>query len=552
MIAAEIPLRRRWLAWRPQLRADTLALLAAALFTLTCNGAFWRAVLAGRAAGADTALFAAALFIALTALHFLPFGLLFNRWSAKPLLALLIVVTAFAVHFMNRFGLYLDPSMLRNVLHTDPAEAGELLNLGLLPVALATLPPLLLLSRLRIRRLPLRRALWQRALALSLAVVAGVGALLLISQDFVPMMRSHKEIRYLITPANYLYSLARVGQSDARAADRPREPVGTDAALAAGWARRDKPVLLLMVVGETARAANWGLSGYARQTTPELAAADVINFAEVSSCGTSTEVSLPCMFSAVGRRDYDERRIRGSESLLHVLRRAGFRVVWVDNQSGCKGVCDGLETVEAARFAAPGDCEAGRCRDMALVGAVERLLQGPAQNTVLVLHQLGSHGPTYYQRYPDAYRHFTPACETGDLRQCSREQLVNSYDNTLLYTDHVLAEALRALRERQGDYDSAMLYVSDHGESLGERRLYLHGVPYAIAPDEQTRVPMVLWLSPGYAASFGLDQECLRRRAAEPVAHDHLFHSVLGMLEVRTEVYEAPLDLTAGCRRGSA
>ena len=372
-------------------------------------------------------------------------------------------------------------------------------------------------------------------------------------KDFSAQMRNHKELRYLITPAAPLWSLARVLSRDAQAANLPRQPIGADARLGASWAAAKKPALFVIVVGETARAADWGLSrtpgqSPARDTTPELARRAVINFPDVTSCGTNTEVSVPCMFSLQGRRGYDEDAIRGSESLLDVLRHAGLRVVWNDNQSGCKGVCAGVDSMRPDPAALPQLCDGERCLDEALLESSRSLLRDANGNLVLVLHQLGNHGPAYFRRYPDAFRRFTPTCDDEDLSKCSREQIANSYDNALLYTDHVLARSIDMLQELAPRYDTALLYVSDHGESLGENGLYLHGLPYSIAPAEQTRVPMVMWISSGFAARTRLNPACLRTQADRPAAHDNLFHTVLGLLDVRTAVRDDTLDLTATCR----
>jgi len=312
--------------------------------------------------------------------------------------------------------------------------------------------------------------------------------------------------------------------------------------------------VLVLVVGETARAANWQLNGYPRPTTPELAKLPVINFPDVTSCGTNTETSLPCMFAPVGRRNYDEARIRGSESLLHLLVHAGVSVHWRDNQSGCKGVCAGLPQDEVVSLNPAGLCSDGRCLDEGLLlGLNERLeatrtVTGRPPTQVLVLHMLGSHGPAYFRRYPPAFAHFAPACEKDDLQKCTRDEIVNAYDNSLRYTDHVLGSLIATLQRNEADVDSALIYVSDHGESLGERNLYLHGLPWFIAPKEQTHVPMVMWLSSGMARASAVDTACLRRRAAAPASHDHLFHTVLGLLDVKTAVYEPDWDLVGGCR----
>lgn len=542
---------RRWLSWQPTLTSTRLAVVTGVFFALAANAPFLSAVLAGRDPWAPASwMFALAMLVALAAVHVLLLSLVIVRPLAKPLLALLIVATAFATYYMQRFGIYLDPTMLRNVLKTDPAEAGELFGWSMLPhLLLFAGLPLLVLWRVR-----LDRQSWVRALAWRLAAVAGsaallVGALLLVFQDFSAQMRNQKEVRYLITPANVVYSMARVGVDSTREAQVARTPIGLDARLGASWATRTKPALLILAVGETARAANWGLSGYTRQTTPELAARDVINFRNVTACGTNTETSLPCMFAPIGRRDYDERRIRTSESLLHVLNRAGFQVLWRDNQSGCKGVCDGLPAEQLANAKLPQLCDGSRCLDEGLLQGLDTVARDAKGNLVVVLHMLGNHGPAYFKRYPESFRRYTPTCDTGELRECTREQIVNAYDNALLYTDHVLAKTIDFLQSQNSRFDTALVYVSDHGESLGEKGLYLHGVPHAIAPDEQTKVPMTWWLSPGYTDSFGLDTACLRREAAQAQTHDNLFHTTLGLLQVQSREYEPSLDITRPCRR---
>jgi lipid A ethanolaminephosphotransferase len=260
------------------------------------------------------------------------------------------------------------------------------------------------------------------------------------------------------------------------------------------------------------------------------------------------------MFAPVGRRDYDESRIRGSQSLLHVLNRAGVGVLWRDNQSGCKGVCEGLPQEEVLQLNPPGLCAEGRCLDEGLLVGLDERLKAAASNPtkpgtqLLVMHQLGNHGPSYFRRFPPAFKRFTPQCEYDDLRKCSTAEIVNAYDNALLYTDHVLARLIRQLQAAQDQVDSVVLYVSDHGESLGENNLFLHGLPYAIAPDLQKRVPMVMWFSPGAAASTGVDTACLQRRATQPTTHDHLFHTLLGLTDVKTALYEKDWDLARDCR----
>ncbi len=560
-------------------------MLAASLFwAVGANRLFFAAALKDRAfTQPGTWGFALALLLMLTALNFLLLSLLCTRHTVKPVLAVLTVATALACHFMQSYGAYLDPAMMRNVLRTDVAEARELFSWTLLPhLLLHAVLPLALLWRVRVAPRSWGRAAGLRLAGVALALLLLVGALWSIFQPFASMMRNHKEMRYLATPANLLWSSAAVGVAQARGAAQPRQPIGLDARPGLAMAQRTRPLVLVMVVGETARAANWGLNGYARQTTPELAAlaaqparsgpwpgpapaalgrpGTLLNFPDATACGTNTETSVPCLFAPVGRRDYDETRIRGSQSLLHVLARAGVAVHWRDNQSGCKGVCEGLPQDEVSSLRLPGLCKDGRCLDEGLLHGLDERLAAlaaaakggagtPAPTQMLVLHMLGNHGPSYFRRYPPAFARFQPACTSDELQHCSPQEIVNAYDNALLYTDHLLASLVAKLQAAAGEVDAVMLYVSDHGESLGEHRLFLHGLPWAIAPDTQKRVPMTMWFSAGAPQALGLDLPCMARRSAAPVAHDHVFHTVLGLLDVRTALHERTLDLGQGCRK---
>ncbi|MDQ2779578.1 MAG: phosphoethanolamine--lipid A transferase [Pseudomonadota bacterium] len=529
---------------------EQLLALASLFWALTANRLFLVGALQNRSASETaTWVFALALLAILATLHYALFALFATRWTIKPLLAVLIVATAFATYFMQAYGVYLDPSMLRNMMHTDMAETRELLSWSLLPhLLLYAALPLGLLWRVRIVPRPWLRGTLIRVGTTVLALVLGVGTLLAIFQPFSSLMRNHRDLRYLITPANYVWSAGVVVAEQTRGAAKPRQAIGFDAKPGPLMAARSKPLVVILVVGETARAANWGLNGYARQTTPELAKLPVINFPNVSSCGTNTEASLPCMFAPVGRRHYDEARIRGSESLLHVLARAGVAVHWRDNQSGCKGVCEGLPQDEVISLHPPGLCTDGHCLDEGLLQGLVHRLATAHGTQLLVLHMLGNHGPAYFRRYPPAFARFQPACQTDDLRLCGQAEIVNAYDNALLYTDHVLASVIAKLAAASGSVDSALIYVSDHGESLGESNLFLHGMPYAIAPNVQTHVPMIMWLSAGLPQDIGLNAACLQRRAEGKASHDNLFHTLMGLLDVKSALYEATLDLTAGCR----
>ncbi len=546
-------------AFTIDMTTEQLIAAVSVFWLVSANQLFFTTALKGLPLAAPATWgFAMALVVMVASLQFFLLALVAHRAIIKPLLALLLIVTASAAYFMQAYGVYFDPSMVRNILRTDVAEAREIVSWRLvLHFALYAALPLALLWRVRIMKRPVLRAAAHRLGWSALAFVVAAGAVLAVFQPFASLMRNQKEVRYLITPANLAWSVGSVGAQSLRGAGKPRLPIGLDATRIAPAAGA-KPQLLVVVVGETARAANWGLSGYARQTTPQLAQLTKLmpqgltNFPRVTSCGTNTEVSVPCMFAPVGRRNYNESDIRGSESLLHVLARVGVAVQWRDNQSGCKGVCDGLPTESTLDTSLNNLCADGRCLDAALLDGLAARLDAAKGTQVLVLHMLGNHGPSYFRRYPLEFAKFAPYCQSDDLAKCTREEIVNAYDNALLYTDHVLAQLISQLQSHAASVDSSVIYVSDHGESLGEKGLFLHGMPYAIAPGEQTQVPMVTWFSSGMQQTLGLNAACLQTRAAQPASHDHLFHSVLGMLNVKTALYEPKLDLFAPCRGAQA
>ena len=544
--------------WNPL----TLALLAGLWVALLPNWPLWRALLLlPETASPRGGLFVAGFGLMIAALCtalLVPFAW---RATIKPAIGVLLVVAALGAHFMGAFDVVIDSTMMINVLQTDPREVRDLLSLRLVGSLLLLLGlPLLVLVWL-----PVRRTRWSRQAGIdALGFIACVLALLLLVfalfADLSATMRNHRSMRYLINPANSIYALVDLALRAKAMPAGPPQVIGAAARIAprAPGAPASRPPLLVLVIGETARADHFALNGYARATNPELSAHGVLSFRNVTSCGTSTAASLPCMFSHLGKAGF-EARDREHENLLDLVQRAGMAVLWIDNQAGCKGLCDRVPNADA-RTPAPGLaapskalCPDDECFDAALlVGLDQRLAALPAEararGVLVVLHQIGSHGPAYFKRSPAGRKPFQPECTTGVLQQCERQTLLNAYDNSIAYTDHVLAATLEWLVTRQPEHAAALLYVSDHGESLGENNLYLHGLPYAVAPREQIRVPMLLWLAPQADTAGRPTQPCLAGRLDVPLTHDNLFHSVLGLLGVQASEYKPALDAFAICR----
>lgn len=475
------------------------------------------------------------------------------RFMAKPALIAFILVASASSWFINEYGVVIDKAIIQSIVETDTREAAELLNWRLvLFVAVTGGLPSLLVARLPVRFPQGGRGLAQRAGIAAGALALAALLLVLLFKTLAPVVREHRELRYLLTPTNAVQALN--GYLRNRwSTPMPLMQIGTDAVKGAHWAGQARRTVTVIVVGETARAASFSLNGYARETNPRLAREPgLVNFTHVQSCGTATAVSVPCLFSAMGRERYDDKVAKHQEGLLDVLAHAGFGVLWRDNNSGCKGVCDRVQFVDVS---APGPgkphCGSEECYDQGLLDGLPDMIRHARRDLVIVLHQKGSHGPAYARRYPLGFGRFGPMCESSEFQTCSRESIVAAYDNTILYTDSFLADTIALLRDaaRESDVDTSMLYFSDHGESLGEGNMYLHGAPYLFAPEEQTHVPMMLWMSDSFSQRFRIDGACLRARRDQPLSHDNVFHSVLGMLNVETAVLNPKLDLFHACVR---
>ncbi|GAB4273385.1 MAG: phosphoethanolamine--lipid A transferase [Pararhodobacter sp.] len=465
----------------------------------------------------------------------------------KPVAAVLILIAATARYFERSMGILVDRELLRSVLETTPTEAGHLVTPQAVGwIALTGLVPALLVFWPRVRRVRVRHQVWRWPLAVLLAFVVFVGSLFADYKAASATLREHRDLAGAYQPGATLIAALNVAQQEVRAVDRPIVPIALDARPGPYLAGVEHPVLMVLFVGETVRAANFGLDGYERDTTPGLAARDVINLPDVRSCGTATAVSVPCMFSPLTQDEYSRDEALASENLLDVLVRAGFDVRWIDNNTGHQHVGERIDWQMVDPAWAPEVCDP-ECTDDVFLPVIREAERTITRNTVLVLHMIGNHGPAYYLRYRPEDAVFTPDCRTAQFADCAPEEIVNAYDNAVRQTDRVLSATIDILGGSTR-VTPAMVFVSDHGESLGEDGLYLHAAPMFMAPDTQTHVPMVMWLGSAFASELALDTGCLQAAATRPASHDTLYSTVLGLLDVETETRDRALDLTAGCR----
>ena len=533
--------------WRPELGSVTVSILTALYLLALTNWSFWSKgwlYLEGRPTTfASIAIGIACLYIALCVAVSL-------KYVTKPLFMALILASAAGAWFMDRFGVIIDIEMIRNAAETNSAEAGHLITPGfVLHMLVYGILPCLLLTWVKIRHRTffgkVRGNLAVIVPALVIALVAGLSH----ARVYASAVRSHHDWFETLNPFVPLVTAVQYAAGQSVDANVVAAALGEDAKIADAPIGQRKPRLMIVVAGETARGDNFSLGGYGRDTNPELAKKDILYFPETTSCGTATAVSLPCMFSVYTRSEYTHRKGLSTENLLDVLSHAGVDVEWWDNNTGDKEIAKRVKAQSLIKNGNPAYCANGECRDQVLIDALDAKIGSIDKDTVLVLHQIGSHGPAYYERYPEEFRRFKPECRSAEFSDCTQEEIVNAYDNTIAYTDHILASVIDRLEKQQDRLDVSMLYMSDHGESLGELGLYLHGAPYMIAPSQQTHVPFVLWL--GKDAKAAYSASCLADETKAPQSHDNLFHSVLGMMRVDTTVRDPALDLLSSCRLGA-
>ncbi|MDM7933348.1 phosphoethanolamine--lipid A transferase [Tabrizicola sp.] len=538
------PISGRLSGDRPEIGPLLLNALVATYLLALCNTTFWGhlfRIFAGQPVAAW--VFAGAVWC----LMLLVVALIAIRRGQKPVLAALIVIAAVSSFYMDRMGVVIDREMIQNAVTTTMAESKHLITPQFIAhVAVYGLVPAGLVLWVKVRRRTVWRALGAWTLVTAGAAALMVGLLFTNMKSYATVLRADKELMGAVQPLAPLGGALRYARMMLKSSQIVVQPTGTDARPGRFLAAVEKPVLMVIVAGETARAANWSLGGYARGTNPELATRDILYFRNATSCGTATATSLPCMFSPLTRDDYSYEGGLSHENLLDVLVHAGFKVEWWDNNTGDKDVAARvpvrfMTAEDGAEFCQP------ECIDGVFLKPLQEKAATIAENTVIVLHQIGSHGPSYWLRYPAEREIFSPACKTPELTDCSTDEIVNAYDNTIAYTDHFLAQVIDVLAA-EDRVIPAMYYMSDHGESLGEGGIYLHGTPWFMAPKAQTHVPMVVWMSDRFRATLGLDRACMANRLENEVTHDNMFSTVIDMLDVVTGAENEALDLAADCR----
>jgi len=464
------------------------------------------------------------------------FSLITLHKLTKPVLIGLLMIAAFENYFMQTYNVLIDETMIENAMQTDMAESLDLLSWKLVVyVLLLGVVPSYLIYKIPLKYDGFRRELIQKMKLIIGSSLLMVVVMLPFSKHYTSFFREHQVLRFYTNPTHALFSVGVYVKAKLKDNNIPLKQIRQDATIE----KRDRRRIVIMVVGEAARADHFSLNGYSKETNPLLKQENIINFPHMFSCGTTTAVSVPCMFSMYDRSAYNTQKGLHTENVLDVLNHAGVEVLWRDNNSDSKGVANRIKYEYYKNNRLNTICEDGECRDVGMLQGLDKYIKENSKDILIVLHQMGNHGPAYYKRYPKSFERFTPTCQTNQVEDCSREEITNAYDNALLYTDYFLSQTIELLEHYEKDNDVAMLYMADHGESLGDGGLYLHGIPYFIAPEHQKHVGSVLWLG----KTFPLDVNTIEKKATQEWSQDNLFSTLLGLYGVKSKVYDETMDI---------
>jgi len=490
----------------------------------------------------ENILFLCSLAILFACINIIILSLLCFKFTIKPVLIFILLISSATAYFMDTYNVMIDDSMIDNVLKTDIHEAFDLVSFRqIIYLIVLGILPALFVYKVKIVYPGMKTAIFQRLRLIILTII--IGALTVVSSGnfYASFIREHKPLRYYANPSYYLYSTVRYINSFFKQDSGNLKQIGTHAHIKESDDHRE---LIIFVLGETARADHFSLNGYQKKTNPLLEKEAVTSFTDVWSCGTSTSYSVPCLFSVYSNSEFNKNKASHTENLLDVLKHAGVNVLWLDNNSSSKGVADRVAYTSYKSAPINPVCDT-ECRDEGMLSHLQEYINKHPQGDIfIVLHQQGNHGPAYYKRYPSRFEIFTPVCQTNQLEQCTTEEINNAYDNALVYTDYFLQQTIQLLKKNNAAFEAALIYISDHGESLGENGLFLHGLPYMLAPDTQKKVPMIMWFSDSFEKQE-VNPEIFRKIKDKRYSHNNIFHTILGLFEVTTSVYNKDLDIIA-------
>ncbi|MBP9681221.1 MAG: phosphoethanolamine--lipid A transferase [Bacteriovorax sp.] len=523
---------------------QTKLILSVALFlALFFNWTFFEKSLAIYPLDGGSAFFLSSMFVILVSFINIVLSLFRSKYTTKFFLILILLLSSLAAYVMDSYGSILDEVMVLNILHTDKNEAFDLFSFKLVLyfVFLGVIPSILI-YKTKLEVFSFKNEMFARGKSFLVSLTIVFVMLLSFGKNYATFFRQHRTLRSYTNPTFYIFSIGKFASLKLRSAKTQLVRIGETATIERSGELRN---LVIFVVGETARRDRFSVNGYAKETNPLLKKEKIISFSNMTSCGTSTAISVPCVFSHFGRGQFNSDKAATTENLLDILSHTKkVSVLWRDNNSNSKGVADRVTYEDFKNPPLNTICDS-ECRDVGmLVGLQDYINKKKEGDLFIVLHQMGNHGPHYYKRYPTSYQVFKPVCLTNELEKCTNEEINNAYDNAILYTDYFLSQVIDLLKQNSHVFGTSLFYVSDHGESLGENGVYLHGLPYFLAPDEQKNIPAIMWFG-GHTAKK-IDYKILQERSKMAFSHDNVFHTFLGLLDVKTPLYNKEMDILQG------
>jgi lipid A ethanolaminephosphotransferase len=515
-----------------------LIVIVSLFVALFANTAFFTSAAKIYFSDAENILFVCSLFLRITAIFIIALSVVCHKFLIKPVLIAFLLLSSLIASFMNQYGVIIDDKMIDNVLETDLAEVRDLITYPLVRyVVFLGILPSAFIYHARLERPVWKAELLSRLKLSGVSVCILVAAFIAFSAQYASSFRMQRALWAQVNPTHAISSTGKLIRIAIKSRSYPALIVGADAKIPENDTHKE---LVIMVIGETARADHFSLNGYERETNPLLKREDVINFPDFWSCATTTTQSVPCIFSHYSRKEFNRRKAKVADNALDILKRVGVSILWRDNNSSSKGVADRV-TYEGFHTPKTNPVCDTECRDEGMLHGLQDYIDAHSSGDILiVLHAMGNHGPAYYKRYPAGFEKFTPVCKTSDMGACSSEEVINAYDNAILYTDYFLSLVIKLLKQNDDAYETAMVYVSDHGESLGENGLYLHALPYFLAPKAQKHVPAVMWFGRNFDQTRLVKIEETRKKR---LSHDNLFSTLLGLFEIRSAAYDPKMDI---------
>lgn len=457
------------------------------------------------------------LIIIMLVVNAFAFYLLFSlsRFVGKPLLITFFIINSVAVYFTNTYGVIIDKSMIGNILNTNYEESSSFFSFRLiLYVIFLGIIPAIYIIKVKIINVPWKKFLITSSLTLLFIVILVFAN----ASNWLWIDKNSKKLGGLAMPWSYsvntaLFYIDKHNQNK-------KEILLPDATI-----KDNEKSVVVLVIGESARSQNFSLYGYDKNTNPLLSKTKDLYHFNATSCATYTTAGVKGILEHTRTDDL-------YEILPNYLYRNNVDVVWRTTNWGEPPVhIKDYQNKDVLMANCKGE---GRNYDeILLTGLKEQIASSKKNKVLIILHTSTSHGPTYSKKYPPRFEIFKPVCNSVELGNCSHQELINAYDNTIVYTDYILYNIIEDLKQLK-EYKSTMLFVSDHGESLGEKKLYMHGVPLSIAPKEQYEIPFIVWVS---------DNSAKQLKHNKILSQNHVFHSVLNFLGIQSPIYDEKMNI---------